>query len=408
MPRHCGRSRRPRSEPRADALEAPAPTGVHRLTIVHERFTELGGAEQVVGVLAQLWPDAEVFTTVVDSSALPPGLDPSRVRPHPRLQRAWRRTGSYVPLLPLLPEALRRVPLEGVDVVVLSHHAFALHAANAAGSDTLVAAYVHTPARWIWDPAYRHWEGLGGLGSAALGAFAYTARPRERRAARRPDLLMANSRFVAERVSRWWGRSAQVVAPPVEVDEPASVPRPGGRRATAWDGEAPFVYAGRLVPYKRPELAVRAARLAGVRLCVVGEGRHRSAVEAAADDSVELVGRAPRSELLRRLRDARALVFPGIEDFGIVPVEAQALGTPVLAVGAGGVLDAVVPGRTGELVPPGSDDEVVEALAAAMAHFDRSRYDPAELRANAARFSRRAFARRVLRLLQATQEGTGS
>jgi len=387
-------------------LEGSALNRSQRLAIVHERFTELGGAEQVVGALARLWPDAEIFTTVVDSRALPPGLDPSRVRPHPRLQQAWRRTGSYVPLLPLLREALRRAPLGDSDVVVISHHAFALHAASAARPDALVAAYVHTPARWIWDPAYRHREELGRLGAVALGAFAGLAQPGERRAARRPDLIMANSRFVAERVSRWWGRVAHVVAPPVEVDETGS--RLQTPASSSPGRGSPFVFAGRLVPYKRPELAVRAARRASVRLVVIGEGRHRSALEAVADDSVELVGRAPRPELLRWLREASALVFPGVEDFGIVPVEAQALGTPVLAVGAGGVLDSVVPGRTGELVPPGSDEEVVEGLAAAMAGFDRSRYDPAELRRNAARFSERAFAERVRHLLRAAQQGRGS
>jgi len=388
------------------------------VALVHERFTEVGGAEHVVGELAKLWPTAEVFTTVVDPAALPAGLERERVRPHPGLQRAWALTGSYVPLLPALPAVLRTLPIRSADLVVLSHHAFALFAGEATSRDALVVGYVHTPARWIWDPAFRNREALSALGAGVLHGFARLAKGPEQRAAKRPDLMIANSRFVAERISRWWGRHSHVVHPPVTIEPTfadalvGDAPSPARQVLPRTDGvgsrEPAFVLAGRLVPYKRPELAVLAARRAGARLRVVGEGRSRKLLEPYCDASIELLGHLPRPRLLSALQEASALVFPGVEDFGIVPVEAQALGTPVLAVGAGGVLDSVVPGLTGELVPAGTDEEVVARLADAMARFDPDRYDPAVIAAHAEQFSANVFARRILGLVERLSLGQAS
>jgi glycosyltransferase involved in cell wall biosynthesis len=352
-----------------------ADVGGLRVAIVHERFTELGGSERVVEQLHRLWPDAIIHAAIIHRASLPPGLAGAELRPS-ALQRLFRgREGRYAHLLPLLPLAMAKLDLGDVDLVVTSHHAFANRVHPPAGVP--VVSYTHTPARWLWDPAMRAGELGGKLGSAALGLFAATQRPYDRRAAQRMT--------EAARVRTWWGRDAAVVHPPVDVawyrPDPA-VPR-----------EDFFLFAGRLVPYKRPEVAVAAARRAGVRLVVAGAGRSAPAIQRIAGPGTEFVGKVS-DEVLRDLyRRCRALVFPGEEDFGIVPVEAQACGAPVLALRAGGALDSVVDGVTGTLYRA-SRQAHVEVLATELRRFDPDRFDPAKIRHHAGGFSQEAFRRR--------------
>ncbi|WP_432495922.1 glycosyltransferase [Kineococcus gypseus] len=345
-----------------------------RVVLVHERFTEYAGSEAVVEQLAREWPDAPILAPIARAGVLPPDLQ-ARVRSTP-LSRLLRGT-TYAHLLPALPVAMRTMPLPPADVVVASHHAFA--AQVAVRSSAPVVAYVHTPARWVWDPSMRVGE-AGRVGAAGLAAFSAAYRPVDRAAAQRVHTLVANSSAVAERIERWWGRASTVVHPPVDTGfySPADVPR-----------EDFFLVAGRLVPYKRPDLAVRAAERAGVPLVVAGDGRMRAQLEAVAGPNTRFVGRVDDEGLRDLFRRCRALLMPGVEDFGIVPVEAQACGAPVVAVGAGGTLDTVLPGRTGELVPPGGDE--VGAWAAALGGFEPSRYDAAAVRAHAEGFSRARF-----------------
>ena len=350
-----------------------------RVAIVHERFTELGGSEKVVEQLHALWPDAPVHTTVLDRSILPPGLRDADIRPSP-LQRLYRGGRGYAHLLPLLPLAMARIDLSDVDLVVTSHHAFANRVRPPAGVP--VVSYTHTPARWIWEPGMRTGEVGGRIGATGLAAFAATQRRPDAAAARRVRRLVVNSRHVAERARRWWGRDAVVVPPPVDVDR--FTPDPAVAR------EDFFLLVGRLVPYKRPEVAVAAAHRAGVRLVVVGEGRSRAAVEAAAGPDTVLLGAVDDDRLGDLYRRCAALVFPGEEDFGIVPVEAQACGAPVIARGVGGVRDSVIDGVTGVLTEPGSGDGI-DALAAALRAFDPARFDSTVIRRHAEGFSPAAF-----------------
>jgi glycosyltransferase involved in cell wall biosynthesis len=227
-------------------------------------------------------------------------------------------------------------------------------------------------------------EAGGRLGEAALGAFSVGFRPVDRRAAARVHTLIANSRAVAERINDWWGREAVVVHPPVDTEyytPDVTVER-----------EDFFLLAGRLVPYKRPDLAVRAAKRAGVPLVVAGDGRFRAEVEQLAGPGTRFVGRIDDAGLRDLFRRCRALLMPGIEDFGIVPVEAHACGAPVVAIDAGGARDSVVPGMTGELVSTehaGGDE--VDAWARALDSFDSTRYDARRIRTHAESFSRAHF-----------------
>ncbi|CAM3787020.1 glycosyltransferase [Tsukamurella ocularis] len=357
-----------------------------RIAVVHERWTEQGGSENVARALVDAWPDTRLHVAFADPRAVPgdlreriavTGLDP--------VHRALGRR-SHAPLIPLAPAAWRRHrPDPGADAVVISHHAMAVSAASA-WPDAAVVAYVHSPARWAWMPELRSGEAFGAAGRFALTALAAQTRAVETAAVPHLDVVVANSSAVAHRIERWWGVPARVVAPPVDV-----------ARFTP-DGAVPgdyFLVAGRLVPYRRVDLAIRAAQRAGVRLVVAGDGRHGAALRRIAGAETAFLGRVSDAEMVRLQREAVATVMPGEEDFGIVPVEAMAAGTPVLARAAGGALDTVVPGVSGVLVPDVPDEAFVEALAAAMRGLDPAGFDPAVLRAHAERFSVPAFQERM-------------
>jgi glycosyltransferase involved in cell wall biosynthesis len=378
------------------------------VAIVHEKFTVYAGSERVVEQLHLLWPDAPVYTTVCDPETLGPVLRGADVRTS-ALQKLYRGGDRYAHLLPLLPMAMRHFDLGGYELVITSHHAFANRVRPTPGVP--VVSYVHTPARWMWEPGTRRHEIGGAAGRGLRGAFAATQRGPDRRAAGRLAGAVANSHGVADRIRRWWRRDASVVAPPVDTDfyTPA--------RAVADDAPGAvtrgdfFLVAGRLVPYKRPELAVAAATRAGVNLVVAGDGRARRAVEAAAGPTVEILGRVDDEELRGLYRSCRALLFPGEEDFGITPVEAQACGAPVIARSVGGVLDTVVPGTTGVLYPATTDEDHVETLAGVLRDFADDGFDRSAIRANAEQFAparfREGFAAAVANATAARHSGAG-
>lgn len=369
--------------------------GLPRVTLVHERFTEYAGSEMVVEQLAREWPTAPILAPIARSGVLPPDID-ARVQ-GTRLSHLLLGT-TYAHLLPALPIAMSRLPVPPSDVVIASHHAFATQVVRA--TDVPVVAYVHSPARWVWEPSMRAHEVGGRVGTAALSAFSATFRPVDRDVASRVHTLIANSHAVADRIRAWWHREATVVPPPVDTEhyhpDPA-VPR-----------EDFFLLAGRLVPYKRPDLAVRAARQAGLPLVVAGDGRARAEVEQLAGPDTIFVGRVDDDRLRDLFRRCRALLMPGVEDFGIVPVEAQACGAPVLAIDAGGARDSVLPGLTGELVAvAGPDDGEVDIWARALASFDGGAYDPALIRRNAEYFSREHFRRAMADVVEGVLSSGG-
>lgn len=356
-----------------------------RIAIVHERFTEIAGSEHVVEQLALQWPAAPVFAALATPDGVPAGLSSP---PH----ATWLNTGyrllrqrSYAPLLPLMPSAFRRMDLQDFDVVVVSHHAFATQAAFA--TDAPVIAYVHSPARWAWEPALRAQEAGGRAGAAALAGLARVARRGELAAVQRIRRLVANSTAVQQRIAQWWQRDSVVVHPPVDTE--GFTPDPSVER------EDFFLLAGRLVPYKRPDLAIAAARRAGVRLVVAGDGRALKLCRELAGPDTTFLGRVPHDQLLDLHRRARALLMPGIEDFGIVPVESMATGTPVIALGAGGAVDSVIPETSGVLVAPGSDEDVIDGFASAIRAFEPSDFDRARIRQWAEGFSRANFRARM-------------
>ena len=352
------------------------------VVIVHERLSEFGGSERVVAELQKLWPGSRVFVPFADEGVRrASGIDaPVSVS---SLQRVYSGGSSYAHLLPLIPHAMRDADLDDADLVITSHHAFANRINPSHDVPTL--SYVHSPARWMWDRSMLDLELASGWSRHALRAFAGTQRRPDRRAAQRIDRIVANSATVARRIDEWWGRSADVVHPPVEItffSPDATVER-----------EDFFLLAGRLVPYKRPELAVAAADRAGVKLIVAGEGRSIESCRSVAGAGTSFVGAVGNEDLRDLYRRCRGLVFCGVEDFGMIPVEAKACGAPVIGVSAGGLRETVVDGVTGRLVPYRTDSaDQIELLSTALADHADDEFHGEVIRSNAEQFGPEAFA----------------
>jgi glycosyltransferase involved in cell wall biosynthesis len=268
--------------------------------------------------------------------------------------------------------AFRSFDLSGFDLVVSSNHACAKNVRTPAGA--LHICYCHTPMRYAWDPDFLEGEALGPVMRRVAPVATAWLRDVDRRRGAAPDVFVANSTFVATRIEQAYGRSSHVIHPPVEVAGLLEVERD--------PGDAYLVF-GRLVPYKRTDVAIRACERLGRKLIVAGAGRDLERLRRLAPAGTEFLGQVPAHDLPGLFARARGLLFPGLEDFGIVPVEAQAAGLPVIAYGAGGVRDSVLDGRTGVLYEDGS----VDGMCAAIERFEELSLDDGALRANATRFA---------------------
>jgi glycosyltransferase involved in cell wall biosynthesis len=346
-----------------------------RVAVVHDWLTIPGGSEQVVLELLEMFPQAELFTSVYDPSPWPPLLTERRVHSS-FLNRIPGAVHQYPKLLPLMNRAFRSFELSSFDLVLSSSHACAKNVRTPPG--TLHVCYCHTPMRYAWDEGFLHGEDIGRATRLLLPPLLAWLRRQDLAGASGPDVFVANSRHVAERIERCYGRSAEVVHPPVDVEHFLSLPR----------AQDDFYLAfGRVVPYKRIDLAVAACSRLDRRLEVAGDGRALEAVRSQAAQTTSFLGKVSEPERDRLLGSARALLFPGEEDFGIVPVEAQAAGVPVIAYGVGGAAESVLDGVTGVLF----GEQTVASLAAAIERFEALDLDSAAARQNAMRFGRDRF-----------------
>jgi glycosyltransferase involved in cell wall biosynthesis len=350
--------------------------------IVHEWLTVPGGSEKVVLELLELLPGAEIFTSVYDPE---PWRDTLRGRTVHRsfLDRVPGARTQYPKLLPLMNLAFESFDLGGFDLVVSSSHSCAKNVVT--GPGTLHVCYCHTPMRHAWDAGLLEGE-LGAAGRLGARVLLPRLRRQDFVGAARPDVIVANSAHVAARIRKHWRRDSVVIAPPVDVERHLSRPRLE---------DDYYLVLGRVVPYKRVELAVAACATLGRRVKVVGAGRALAGARAAAGPGAEFLGYVSDAEVDRLLSGARALLFPGQEDFGIVPVEAQAAGVPVVAYGVGGVRDSVVEGETGVF----HAEQTVASVASAILQFEDMVFDEHRIRANAARFGRARFRAEMAGLL---------
>ena len=351
-----------------------------RIAIVHDYFTQRGGAERLVGDLARLLPTASIHTSVYDRDRLPEALASARIRATP-LQRLWHHGVPLTLLAPLLPTAFGRMSLDGATVVVSSTTAFAHHVRPPA--DAVHVAYCHSPPHFLWDTGdYFHGRTIrGGALSPAL-AFARRA---DRAAARRVDAYVANSAYTAERIRDAYDRDATVVHPPVDIGAFAPEAERSGR----------FLVVARLRRHKRIDLAIDAATRNGWALDVVGEGPDEPSLRRRAGSTVRFLGRLSDDAVARAMARCIALIVPGTEDFGMTMAEVQAAGRPPVALARGGALEIVRDGETGFLF----GEPTTDALAAAMRRSMAVDLDPDALVASAQRFDRARFDTELLAVL---------
>jgi glycosyltransferase involved in cell wall biosynthesis len=333
------------------------------------------GGESVLEAILDVVPQAEIFSLFHFAGSVSRRIESHVIHTSP-LQPLATRISDYRKLLPLYPFAARHWDFRGFDVIVSSSHCVA-KGVNARGLPHL--CYCHTPMRYVWDRFDDYFPRSKPFTRALVTPVAAYLRRWDRRTSGEVTEFLANSQFVQSRIAQFYGRESTVVHPFVDrdfLDEPLADER-----------EDYHLIVSALVPYKRVELAVEAAAATGKPLVVIGGGPLLSRMSAAAPPNVRFLGHVPRAEIVERLMRARSLILPGIEDFGITPLEAMALGTPVVALRGGGVVDSVVEGENGIFF----DSATVDSVARAMAQVEAREWDRATLRARAARFSREHF-----------------
>ncbi len=352
-----------------------------KVAIIHEWLDGYAGSERVVEQMLELYPDADLFVLCDFMPAAERGFLRGKVPTTSFIQRLPRAQRWFRYYLGLMPLAVEQFDLSAYDLVLSSSHVVAKGAVT--GPGTLHVSYVHSPMRYAWDLQHQYLRQAGldrGIKGVLTRWLLGKMRAWDHASGARPDVILANSRWIAGRIAKTWRRESEVVHPPVDLDGFPFQAEKGGD----------YVIASRMVPYKRVDLVARAFRaMPDRRLVIAGDGPEMGRVREAVGDApnIGIRGRVPQDELVRLLQSARAFVFAAEEDFGIAMVEAQACGTPLIAYRRGGASDIVRDGETGVLFPHQEEASLIEAVR----RFEALSISPAACRANAERFSREEF-----------------
>ena len=363
----------------------PSPFG--RVAVVHDWLTGMRGGEAVLEAILDALPGAELFTLFHFPGSVSPRIE-SRVIHTSSLQRIATRVHDYRVLLPLFPWAVRRWDFSRFDLIVSSSHCVA-KGVDAKGKPHL--CYCHTPMRYIWDRFDDYFPRAKPFRRAVARSFAPWLRRWDVKSTDGVTEMIANSTFVRERIRRYYGRDAAIIHPYVD-DAFLQAPLLEER-------DDYHVVLSALVPYKHVELALAAGR----KLVVIGGGPLFEQLRASAGPNVELMGPVSRDRIIERLSRARSLILPGVEDFGITPLEAMALGTPVVALGQGGVRDSVIDGQTGIFF----NRPEVESLRGALDVVESRAWDRSAIREHARTFSRAAFDAKFRKKLESSSGRLG-
>lgn len=350
-----------------------------KVAIIHDYLNQYGGAERVLDVLHDIWPDAPVYASIYNPARMPERYRSWDIRTS-RLNRLPFAKEKHQALLFMLPQAFEEFDLDEYDLVVSSSSGFAHGVLTS--PETLHVCYCHSPPRFLWD--YHHYaksEGLSGPARWFVEKNLPRLRVWDRVAADRADVWISTSRLVQSRIDRFYGKPSTVIPPPVDVRRFSA-----GRERGSY-----FLMAMRLVGWKRPEIAVEACTRLNLPLVVAGDGRDLTELKRIAGPTVSFVGWADDQRLQELYRDCQAFILPSAEDFGIAPIEAMAAGKPVIAYGSGGVLDTVMPGETGLLF----GSQTAESLAAVLSTFNPRDFDPVRIRLHAETFDKGVFAARL-------------
>jgi len=359
-----------------------------KVALVHDYLFEQGGAENVFQVMGQMFPLAPMYTLIYAPETMSDAFRQHDIRTS-FLQRLTTNKRKAKALLPLYPLAFHAMKLRGYDLVLTSSSSFAK---GIDVGDARHVCYCYTPPHFLWQTDRYIEQVTEPWKRTALRIALGLLREQDLRDAANVDRFIAISRLTQARIKRVYGRDATVIYPPVDASE----------FHLADTIEPYLLVVSRLLPYKRVDIVIEACNRLGLPLVVVGDGPDRARLGALAGPTVTMRGRLPRREVVDHMARCRALVFPGEEDFGLTPIEANASGRPVIAYRAGGALETVIEGVTGAFFGA----QTADALADVLAGFDASRYRPADARAHALTFDRPRFKAR-LRSVLAMPMGTG-
>ncbi|MEM0905759.1 MAG: glycosyltransferase [Pseudomonadota bacterium] len=358
-----------------------------KILIAHYWLVSMRGGEKVVEALCEMYPDADIFTLVADPSVLSPTIKRHTIHTS-FLQRLPGVKRYYTSLLPLFPFALEGFDASPYDLVISSESGPAKGIVPR--PDAVHVTYVHSPMRYLWDHYHEYRREAGFITRLAMALFSPALRMWDVSTAARVDTFAANSHHIKNRIMRYWRREASVVHPPVAT----------GDFAISEDRDDFYLCAGQLVGYKRVDLAVDAFTETGKPLVVIGTGPEEKRLKKRAGPNITFLGYQPFKVLKDHMARCRALVFPGEEDFGIIPVEVMASGRPVIALARGGALETVVEGTSGILFHDQSVAGVREAVSAFEAREDE--FDPEAVRAHALTFDTERFKTEMAALIDAT------
>ncbi len=366
------------------------------IALAHHWLVQMRGGERVLEQFCQLFPTADIYCLVATNRNLSPALRPHKLRPS-YLNVLPGAVRYYKQLLPLHPLALCTLRVKRDTRLILVSDASMIKALSV-GKQTTLVCYCHSPPRYLWEMKESYKQQSSGLSSLGKLVFDMTVpycRRFDYRAAQRVDYFIANSEFVQARIRKYYGKESVVINPPVEVE------------SFAWQRprEDFCLVVSELVPYKRIDIAVEAFNRSGRRLVIIGDGSERKRLQQIAQPNVEFLGRQPFEVLKQHYETCRAFIFPGIEDFGITPVEAQAAGSPVVAFSQGGALETIVDGKTGVFF----HEQTAEALQACLQKHAQSlseiRAD--DCRANAEHYRPEIFRDKMTQFLKQVADQHG-
>jgi len=354
-----------------------------KIALVHDYFIQMGGAERVAAAMHDSFPAAPIYTTVALPHRLPKELRGADIRTSamqhlPGIERRFRQ------YFMLYPWAVEHFDLSEYDLIFSSSSGYAKGVKRR--NSAIHVCYCHTPMRWVWryeDYAAR--EKFGALTKSLLPLSLWGLKKWDLRAARKPDYYIANSQIVADRIKQIYDRDAVVIPPPIDVD----------RFQMSSQVDDYYLVLSRLVPYKRIDLAIEACKRLGRRLIIIGDGPDRERLQKLAGPRTEFLGRQPDGRVNHYASRCRALIFPGEEDFGMVPLEVNAAGRPVIAFRGGGANETVIEGRTGVFFKKPTSASLVDAIE----KFESRKWDQQVLRRHAEKFDSSVFAFRVLQFL---------
>lgn len=356
------------------------PKNIVKVALVHDFLVKLGGAERVLKVFADLYPDAPIYTLLYDEAVC------GKVFPAERVQTSFlqkfpafvRKRQKY--LLPFMPRAIESFDLTEFDLVISSSSAYA-HGVLIPSSAQHIC-YCHSPMRYAWDYTHEYLaeQQATGLKKMMANWMVHHVRQWDQIAVDRVDHYLANSHHVRKRIKKYYRKDAEVLYPPVETRRFQARKEHGNY----------FLIVSTLSPYKKIDLAVQLFNKIGKELIIIGSGSHYEYLKSIAASNVHLMGFKDDETVKTYLQNCRALLFPGEEDFGITPVEAMACGKPVLAYGKGGTLETVVPGVTGEFFYEPTLESMEDGLGRLI--VNEPQYDPDKIHRHAVQFSKQKFA----------------